>query len=209
MTSKLQSLRATPQNGADQDHRVRPFDEERVRKAIVELIDAIGENGEREGLRDTPRRISQMYAEILSGLDINPGEYLGVQFGNGHDEMVILRDIPFYSMCEHHFLPFHGVAHVGYIPDGRVVGISKIARVVEAFAKRPQLQERLTAQVADCIMDNVKPDGVAVVVEAEHLCMTMRGVRKPGSRMVTSAMRGGFRKQSVTRAEFLSLVQGG
>jgi len=180
-----------------------------VQRAVQDLIRALGEDPDREGLRDTPRRISQMYAEILAGLDVDPAEFLSVQFGNGYDEMVILRDIPFYSMCEHHFLPFHGVAHVGYIPDGRVVGISKIARVVEAFAKRPQLQERLTAQVADCIMRAVKPDGVAVVVEAEHLCMTMRGVRKPGSRMVTSAMRGGFRKQSVTRAEFLSLVQGG
>ncbi len=188
--------------------RFRPFDGTRVRKAVQELIEAIGEDPSREGLLDTPRRIEQMYAEIFAGLDIDPAEYLSVQFGEGHQEMVILRDIPFYSTCEHHFLPFHGVAHVGYIPDGRVVGISKIARVVEAFAKRPQLQERLTAQVADCIMTAVKPDGVAVVVEAEHLCMTMRGVKKPGSRMVTSAMRGGFRKESITRSEFLALVQG-
>lgn len=209
MTSDLHAPGSAFSNGAGENRRLKPLNEEGVRQSVVDLIEAIGEDREREGLRDTPRRIAQMYAEILSGLDVNPGDYLNVQFGNGHDEMVILRDIPFYSMCEHHFLPFHGVAHVGYIPDGRVVGISKIARVVEAFAKRPQLQERLTAQVADCIMDNVKPDGVAVVVEAEHLCMTMRGVRKPGSRMVTSAMRGGFRKQSVTRAEFLSLVQSG
>jgi GTP cyclohydrolase I len=203
MTTDLNS--DTPAVSPTQRHA--PFDEPGVRRAVRALLTALGENLEREGLQDTPRRISQMYAEIFSGLDVDPAEYLSVQFGNGHDEMVILRDIPFYSMCEHHFLPFHGVAHVGYIPDGRVVGISKIARVVEAFAKRPQLQERLTAQVADCIMQTVNPDGVAVVVEAEHLCMTMRGVRKPGSRMVTSAMRGGFRKQSVTRAEFLSLVQ--
>jgi GTP cyclohydrolase IA len=197
-------------NGKDNPSpRVRPFDGAAVEKAIGNLILALGDDPEREGLRDTPRRINQMYAEILAGMDIDPAQYLEVQFGNGYDEMVILRDIPFYSMCEHHFLPFHGVAHVGYIPDGRVVGISKIARVVEAFAKRLQLQERLTGQVADCIMEAVKPDGVAVVVEAEHLCMTMRGVRKPGSRMVTSAMRGGFSKQSVTRAEFLSLVQKG
>jgi GTP cyclohydrolase I len=189
--------------------RVAPFDEDRVQASVRELIGALGEDGGREGLRDTPRRISQMYAEILSGLDVDPSTFLSVQFGNGYDEMVILREIPFYSMCEHHFLPFHGLAHVGYIPDGRVVGISKIARVVEAYAKRLQLQERLTSQVADCIMNAVRPDGVAVVVEAEHLCMTMRGVRKPGSRMVTSAMRGGFRKQPVTRAEFLSLVKNG
>src|SRR6202521_4025912 len=156
-----------------------------------------------------PERIGRLYAELFSGLTQDPLDVLRRGFDEEHKEMVILKDIPFYSLCEHHFLPFHGVAHVGYIPEGRVVGISKIARVVEGFAKRPQLQGRLTAQVADCIMNAVKPDGVAVVVEAEHLCMTMRGVRKPGSRMVTSAMRGGFRKQSVTRAEFLSLVQGG
>ncbi|HTE84490.1 MAG TPA: GTP cyclohydrolase I FolE [Dehalococcoidia bacterium] len=210
MTTDLGSQSRARRNGVnDVSRRHRPFDEGAVQRAVQDLIRALGEDPDREGLRDTPRRISQMYAEILAGLDVDPAEFLSVQFGNGYDEMVILRDIPFYSMCEHHFLPFHGVAHVGYIPDGRVVGISKIARVVEAFAKRPQLQERLTAQVADCIMRAVKPDGVAVVVEAEHLCMTMRGVRKPGSRMVTSAMRGGFRKQSVTRAEFLSLVQGG
>jgi GTP cyclohydrolase I len=210
MNTDLTRLAASGRNGADDaGGRLRPFDGTAVEQAVAALIRALGENPEREGLRDTPRRIAQMYAEILSGLDVDPAEFLSVQFGNGYDEMVILRDIPFYSMCEHHFLPFHGVAHVGYIPEGRVVGISKIARVVEAFAKRLQLQERLTSQVADCVMQAIKPDGVAVVVEAEHLCMTMRGVRKPGSRMVTSAMRGGFRKQSVTRAEFLSLVQGG
>jgi GTP cyclohydrolase I len=209
MTSDL-TRPAARHNGRDNPSpRLRPFDGDAVQQAVTELIVALGEDLDREGLRDTPRRISQMYAEVLAGMDVDPAEYLTVQFGNGYDEMVILRDIPFYSMCEHHFLPFHGVAHVGYIPDGRVVGISKIARVVEAFAKRLQLQERLTAQVADCIMQALKPDGVAVVVEAEHLCMTMRGVRKPGSRMVTSAMRGGFSKQSVTRAEFLSLVQNG
>lgn len=208
MTAELDSQPPRPPEDVDDlSRRYRPYDSVRVRQAVQDLIDAIGENREREGLRDTPRRIEQMYAEVLAGLDIDPAEYLTVQFSQGHDEMVILRQIPFYSMCEHHFLPFHGVAHVGYIPDGRVVGISKIARVVEAYAKRPQLQERLTAQVADCIMDAVKPDGVAVVIEAEHLCMTMRGVRKPGSRMVTSAMRGGFRKQPMTRSEFLSLVQ--
>jgi GTP cyclohydrolase I len=209
MTSDVSGTNARLNGKDNPSPRLRPFDGVAVESAIADLILALGEDPNREGLRDTPRRISQMYGEILAGLDIDPAEYLGVQFGDGYDEMVILRDIPFYSMCEHHFLPFHGVAHVGYIPDGRVVGISKIARVVEAFAKRPQLQERLTAQVADCIMEAVNPDGVAVVVEAEHLCMTMRGVRKPGSRMVTSAMRGGFSKQSVTRAEFLSLVQNG
>ncbi len=210
MTSQINSeLSNNHSGGEDSNGRFRSFDAARVRRAVQDLIEAIGEDPGREGLLDTPRRIEQMYAEVFAGLDIDPAEYLNVQFGEGHQEMVILRDIPFYSICEHHFLPFHGVAHVGYIPDGRVVGISKIARVVEAFAKRPQLQERLTAQVADCIMGAVNPDGVAVVVEAEHLCMTMRGVRKPGSRMVTSAMRGGFRRESITRSEFLALVQGG
>ncbi|GAB4339355.1 MAG: GTP cyclohydrolase I FolE [Dehalococcoidia bacterium] len=184
------------------------IDRERIREAVTELLLAIGEDPGREGLADTPRRIADMYAEIFGGLTIDPAEYLAVGFEVAHDEMVILRNIPFYSMCEHHFLPFHGEAHVGYVPDGRVVGISKLARVVEAYARRPQLQERLTSQVAETIMNVLQPDGVAVVVEAEHLCMTMRGVRKPGSRMVTSAMRGQFKRSSVTRAEFLSLVRG-
>tara|TARA_B100000470_G_C19724694_1_gene361679 strand:- start:206 stop:787 length:582 start_codon:yes stop_codon:yes gene_type:complete len=180
-----------------------------IKAAVEKILLAIGEDVDRDGLIDTPKRISEMYAEIFEGLNIDPSSYLNVDFEVAHDEMVILRDIPFYSMCEHHFLPFHGEAHVGYIPDGRVVGISKLARVVEGFARRPQLQERLTSQVAETIMKSVKPDGVAVVVEAEHLCMTMRGVRKPGSRMVTSAMRGQFKKSNVTRSEFLALVQSG
>ncbi len=184
------------------------FDEALLREAVARMIEAIGEDPQREGLVETPRRVAQMYAEIFSGLAVDPRTFLEVGFEEGHDEMVILKDIPFYSMCEHHFMPFHGVAHVGYIPDGRVVGISKIARVVEAYARRPQLQERLTGQIADCIMECLQPDGVAVVVEAEHLCMTMRGVKKPGSKVVTSAMRGHFRHRQVTRGEFLSLVQG-
>jgi len=183
-------------------------DHDRIKAAVIELFKAIGEDPARAGLLDTPRRIADMYAEIFGGLAIDPLEYLKVGFEVAHDEMVILRDIPFYSMCEHHFLPFHGEAHVGYVPDGRVVGISKLARVVEAFARRPQIQEQLTTQVAEAIMEAMQPDGVAVVIEAEHLCMTMRGVQKPGSRMVTSAMRGQFKQSSVTRAEFLSLVAG-
>ncbi|MFN0094590.1 MAG: GTP cyclohydrolase I FolE [Dehalococcoidia bacterium] len=179
-----------------------------MKKAVVELLEAVGEDPARDGLRDTPRRIAEMYAEVFGGLAVDPVQYLKVTFEVAHDEMVILRDIPFYSMCEHHFLPFHGHAHVGYIPDGRIVGISKLARVVEGFARRPQVQEQLTSQVAQAIMDGLQPDGVAVVMEAEHLCMTMRGVQKPGSRMVTSAMRGQFRGSDVTRAEFLSLVHG-
>lgn len=186
----------------------RSLDRERVKAAVTELLYAVGEDPAREGLLDTPRRIAEMYEEIFGGLAVDPADYLKVGFEVAHDEMVILRNIPFYSMCEHHFLPFHGEAHVGYVPDGRVVGISKLARVVEGFARRPQIQEQLTSQVAEAIMQTLKPDGVAVVVEAEHLCMTMRGVKKPGSRMVTSAMRGDFRVSSVTRAEFLSLVHG-
>jgi len=188
--------------------QVKGVDHARVRSAVIELLAALGDDPSRDGLRDTPRRIAEMYEEIFGGLSIDPTEYLNVGFEVAHDEMVILREIPFYSMCEHHFLPFHGEAHVGYVPDGRVVGISKLARVVEGFARRPQIQEQLTSQVAEAIMDTLKPDGVAVVIEAEHLCMTMRGVKKPGSRMVTSAMRGQFKRSSVTRAEFLALVAG-
>jgi len=183
-------------------------DRDRIKAAVIQLLEAIGDDPGREGLLETPRRISEMYEEIFGGLLIDPTEYLKVGFEVAHDEMVILRNIPFYSMCEHHFLPFHGEAHVGYVPDGRVVGVSKLARVVDGFARRPQIQEQLTSQVAEAIMETLHPDGVAVVIEAEHLCMTMRGVKKPGSRMVTSAMRGQFKRSSVTRAEFLSLVHG-
>lgn len=183
-------------------------DGERIRAAVVELLEAVGEDPQREGLLGTPHRIAEMYAEIFGGLAEDPAEYLNVGFEVAHDEMVILRNISFYSMCEHHLLPFHGEAHVGYLPESRVVGISKLARVVEAFARRPQVQERLTSQVAETVMESLAADGVAVVVEAEHLCMTMRGVRKPGSRMVTSAMRGQFKRSSVTRSEFLALVHG-
>ncbi len=184
------------------------LDRTRLEGVIREFLLALGEDPTREGLRDTPRRIAEMYEEILGGLAVDPTEDLKVGFEVAHDEMVILRNIPFYSMCEHHFLPFHGEAHVGYVPDGRVVGISKLARVVDGYARRPQIQEKLTSQIAEAIMDVLQPDGVAVVIEAEHLCMTMRGVKKPGSRMVTSAMRGQFKRSSVTRAEFLSLVHG-
>ncbi len=183
-------------------------DQARIRAAVIELLEAVGEDSGREGLLETPRRIAEMYADIFDGLTEDPAEHLKVTFDVAHDEMVILRNIPFYSMCEHHLLPFHGEAHVGYLPEGRVVGISKLARVVEAFARRPQMQERLTSQVAETIMEALLPDGVAIVVEAEHLCLTMRGARKPGSRLVTSAMRGQFKRSSVTRSEFLALVRG-
>jgi GTP cyclohydrolase I len=186
-------------SGADQD---------RIERAFRELIEAIGEDPDREGLRETPARVARMYAELFEGLRIDPKSYLNVGFEVGHEEMVILKDIPFYSICEHHFMPFHGVAAVGYVPDGRVVGLSKLARLVDAYARRPQIQEKLTGQIADDLMEVLQPDGVAVVIEAEHLCMTQRGVKKPGSRMVTSATRGLFRKNDVTRAEFLALVRG-
>lgn len=184
-----------------------PVDQARVAAAVREMLLAIGEDPERDGLRDTPARVGRMYEELFEGLRIDPREYLKVSFDVPHDEMVILRDIPFYSICEHHLMPFHGICAVGYIPDGRIVGLSKLARLVDAFARRPQVQEQLTGQIADTLMEALEPDGVAVVIEAEHLCMTQRGARKPGSRMVTSATRGAFRKNDVTRSEFLALVR--
>ena len=185
------------------------IDKDRIRAAVRELLLAIGEDPDREGLVETPRRIAESYAEIFGGVQQDPNGLLRVGFEEGHDEMVVLRDIPFYSMCEHHLLPFHGIAHVAYVPRGRVVGISKIARLVEVLARRPQLQERLTGQIADSLMEALEPDGTAVAIEAEHLCMTMRGVKKPGSRMVTSAMRGTFQSQVETRQEFLAFVSPG
>ncbi len=185
------------------------FDKAKIMAAVTSIIKAIGEDPEREGLVGTPKRIAEMYAELFMGLGKNPKEELTVGFEEGHREMIIVRDIPFYSMCEHHLLPFYGVAHVGYIPnvDGRVVGLSKLARVVEIVARRPQLQERMTTQIADAIVDGLKPEGVAVVIQAEHLCMTMRGIEKPGSNVVTSAIRGLFRRRAASRAEFFSLIQ--
>jgi GTP cyclohydrolase I len=183
-----------------------PVDAERIRAAVREIIIAVGEDPDREGLRETPRRVADMYAEVFSGLREDPADVLRVGFEEGHQEMVIVKDIPFYSMCEHHFLPFHGVAHIGYIPNGRVVGLSKLARAVETLARRPQLQERLSSQLADVVMETMAPQGVAIVISAQHLCMTMRGIRKPGSLTVTSAMRGVFQRSAATRAEFMSLV---
>ncbi len=186
------------------------FDEAGIRKAVASIIEAIGEDPNREGLVDTPRRVAEMYAELFMGLDIDPRQELTVGFEEGYREMVVLKDIPFYSMCEHHLLPFYGVVHIGYIPnaDGRIVGASKLARVVEIVAKRPQLQERMTTQIADAIVDGLKPEGVAVVIQAEHLCMIMRGIEKPGSNVITSAIRGLFRRKAASRAEFFSLIQG-
>lgn len=184
------------------------IDEERIEDAVVSIIEAIGEDPTREGLIGTPRRIAEMYCELFSGMSVDPKQELTVGFDEGHHEMVILKDVPFYSLCEHHFLPFYGLAHVGYIPKGRVVGASKLARVVDILAKRPQIQERLTTQIADTILEALNPEGVAVVIQAEHLCMTMRGIKKPGSNIITSATRGLFRRSPLTRSEFLSLVQG-
>ena len=186
------------------------FDEAKIRKAISDIIEAIGEDPKREGLLGTPERVAEMYAELFGGMKQDPREELKVGFELGHREMVVLRDIPFYSMCEHHLLPFYGVAHIGYIPneEGRIVGISKLARVVEVISRRPQLQERMTTEIADVIMDAIKPAGVAVVIQAEHLCMIMRGIKKPGANVVTSAIRGIFSRKAASRAEFFSIIQG-
>lgn len=186
------------------------IDEAKIKEAVTSLIKAIGEDPTREGIADTPRRVAEMYSELFSGIGKDPRTELKVGFEESHREMVIVRDIPFYSMCEHHLLPFYGTAHVGYIPNkgGRVVGASKLAGVVEIVSKRPQIQERMTSAIADAVMDALNPDGVAVVIQAEHLCMIMRGIKKPGSALVTSALRGIFRSKTETRSEFFSLLQG-
>lgn len=185
------------------------FDYSKVEKAVTMILEAIGEDPSREGLKDTPARVARMYEEIFCGLKEDPEANLEKIFAEDHKEMVIVKDIPLYSMCEHHLLPFYGKAHVAYIPrEGKVTGLSKLARVVEGYAKRPQLQERLTSQVADTIMRRLNPMGVLVVIEAEHMCMTFRGVRKPGSKTVTSAVRGLFQKSEATRAEAFALIKG-
>jgi GTP cyclohydrolase I len=188
---------------------VPQYDEARAEAAVRELLLAVGEDPEREGLRETPARVARAYQEIFSGLRQEPEDVLTTTFDLGHEEMVLVKDIEVYSTCEHHLVPFHGVAHVGYIPsvDGRITGLSKIARLVEVYARRPQVQERLTTQVADAMVRILEPRGVPVVVECEHLCMSMRGVRKPGSRTVTSAVRGGLQNPA-TRAEAMSLITG-
>jgi GTP cyclohydrolase IA len=180
-------------------------EEQRIARAVTEILRAVREDPSREGLAETPSRVARMYAEVFSGLQLDPLEVLSTGFEEGYDEMVLARDIPFYSMCEHHLLPFFGTVHVGYIPHGRVVGISKLARVVDILSRRPQLQERLTAQIVDAIVEALDPIGAAVIVRAEHLCMMMRGVKKPGSVIITSVNRGCFRHDSKTRTEFLSL----
>ena len=188
---------------------IGPYDQARAEAAVRELLLAVGEDPDREGLRQTPARVARAYREIFAGLFQDPEDVLTTTFDLGHEEMVLVRDIEVYSTCEHHLVPFHGVAHVGYIPgaDGRITGLSKLARLVDVYARRPQVQERLTSQVADALVRVLQPRGVLVVVECEHLCMSMRGVRKPGSRTVTSAVRGQMR-DAATRAEAMSLVLG-
>ncbi len=188
----------------------RKIDEARAAAAIRELLLAVGEDPDRPGLQDTPGRVARSYAETFAGLGQDPYDVLSTTFDENHDELVLVKDIPMYSTCEHHLVPFHGVTHSGYIPgeDGRVTGLSKLARLVDVYAKRPQVQERMTSQIADALADVLKPRGVLVIIEAEHLCMAMRGIRKPGATTVTSAVRGIFRDNAATRSEAMSLVLG-
>jgi GTP cyclohydrolase I len=185
-------------------------DHARIEKAVREILLAVGEDPDRPGLRDTPARVARAYDEIFAGLHIDPKSLLTTVFEEDHEELVLVKDIELYSTCEHHLVPFHGVAHVGYIPGehGRITGLSKLARLVDAYARRPQVQERLTAQVADALMEVLDPQGVIVVVECEHLCMSMRGIRKAGARTVTSAVRGHFNRSVAARAEAMSLIIG-
>lgn len=187
------------------------FDQQRAEAAIRELLIAVGENPDREGLQETPARVARAYQEIFSGLYEDPTEVLSKTFSEDHNEMVMVRDIQFYSTCEHHLVPFFGTAHIGYIPgkDGKVTGLSKLARLVDGMAKRPQVQERLTTQVADALMERLDPAGVIVVIEAEHLCMAMRGIRKPGANTITSAVRGVLESSAATRAEAFNLIRDG
>jgi GTP cyclohydrolase I len=186
-----------------------PVDQDRIQRAVREILAAIGEDPDRDGLLDTPKRVAKAYAEMFAGLHQDAGEVLSTSFDLNHQELVLVKDIPFYSTCEHHLVPFHGTAHVGYIPseDGRVTGLSKLARLVEVYARRPQVQERLTTQIVDAMMEHLKPKGAIVVIECEHMCMSMRGIRKPGAKTVTSAVRGQIR-ETATRAEAMSLILG-
>lgn len=198
----------TQLDSRDAAHRARVFDQPRAEAAIRELLIAVGEDPDRNGLQDTPARVARAYREIFAGLYTDPATVLSTMFDEEHNELVIVKEIPMYSTCEHHLVSFHGVAHVGYIPneDGRVTGLSKIARLVDLYAKRPQVQERLTSQIADALVERLDPCGVIVVVEAEHLCMAMRGVRKPGAITTTSAVRGQFKHDAASRAEALDLI---
>lgn len=198
-----------PTSGSRASASLPPFDVPRAQAAVRELLVAVGEDPDRDGLRETPARVARAYAEMFSGLRQEPEDVLTTTFDIGHDELVLVKDIEVYSTCEHHLVPFHGVAHVGYIPstEGRITGLSKLARLVDVFAKRPQVQERMTTQIADAITRLLSPRGVIVVVECEHLCMSMRGIRKPGATTVTSAVRGQLR-DAATRAEAMSLILG-
>ena len=195
---------------ADNLAAVREFDEERAVAAVRELLIAVGEDPEREGLLETPARVARAYREIFAGLHEDPTEVLNKTFSEDHQELVLVREIPIYSTCEHHLVPFYGVAHIGYIPgdSGRVTGLSKLARLADMYAKRPQVQERLTSQIADALVDKLGAQSVAVVIEAEHLCMGMRGIRKPGAVTTTSAVRGGFKTSTASRAEVFALIRG-
>jgi len=184
----------------------KKIDEARIEKAVREILSAVGEDLNRDGLKDTPARVARMYSELLAGMHDDPDTHISRVFNENYDEIVLLRDIPFYSICEHHLMPFIGSAHVAYLPSGKILGVSKLARIVDCFARRLQTQERLTYQIADCLMSNLKPMGVAVVLEAAHSCMTIRGIKKPGSVMVTSAVRGLFRKDPRSRNEIMSLI---
>jgi GTP cyclohydrolase I len=186
------------------------MDRAKIEEGVRLILDGIGEDITREGLIDTPGRVARMYEEVFAGLEQDPSELFSKSFGENHHELVLVKDIPIYSMCEHHLVTFHGVAHIGYLPgpDGRVCGISKLARLVDVYARRPQVQERLTTQIADTLVEQLDPNGVIVVIEAEHLCMSMRGVKKPGSKTITSAVRGSFRASAKTREEALSLIFG-
>lgn len=184
----------------------KTIDTERIRKAVKEILLAVGEDTERDGLKKTPERVARMYAELLGGMHEDPKKHLSSLFTENYDEIVLLRDVPFYSICEHHLMPFIGSANVAYLPSGTVLGVSKLARVVDCFARRLQTQERLTYKIADFIMNSLKPQGVAVVLEASHSCMTIRGIKKPGSVMVTSALRGIFKRDPRSRNEILSLM---
>jgi GTP cyclohydrolase I len=201
-------LQPVPDAAADTEVGRAPVDTERVERAVREILLAIGEDPDRDGLVRTPERVARMYEEIFAGLHEDPSHHLTVTFEADHDEMVMVRDIPVHSSCEHHLVPFAGRAHVAYIPgaDGRITGLSKIARLVDGFAKRPQVQERLTTQIADALVDVLDPIGVLVMIEAEHFCMSMRGVKKPGSLTITSAVRGLFKSNAATRAEAMSLI---
>ena len=203
MDTKLDEMAGIPE---EDEPKRGPVDHARIERAVREILIAVGEDPDREGLRDTPKRVARMYAEVFAGMYDDAERYVQTFFSENYDELVVLRDIPFYSFCEHHLLPFEGKAHVAYLPNGRVVGLSKLARVVDAFSRRPQVQERLTMQIADLLTKSLQAKGVAVVMEAKHACMTCRGVKKPSSIMITSAVRGICRSDARTRAEVMALL---